>query len=400
MSQKGQSAQHSSTSVPLLDLKAQYRTIREDVRRAIDEVCDSQYFVLGPKVQELEAEIARYSGCRYGIGVSSGTDALLVALMTLDIGPGSAVITSPYTFFATGGTIARVGARPLFCDIDPASYNLSAESVQQFIDEHCESQTDRLVHSASGDVVRSIMPVHLYGQTADMMALEAIAKRYGLSIIEDAAQSIGSEYVDGRRAGSMGDIGCFSFFPSKNLGAFGDAGMCTTNDEALAKRLEILRVHGGQPKYYHSFIGGNFRLDALQAAVLLVKFPHLDSWTEQRQSNAAYYDEHFGDSSFEGKLTTPSATTGKRHIYNQYVLRVQERDRLREHLQKAGIGTEIYYPIPLHLQACFSSLGYQKGDCPASEQAADETLALPVYPELTRDQQDTVIRAIDDYYSG
>ena len=385
--------------VPLLDLKAQYAGIRQEVREAIDEVCDAQYFVMGPKVVELEASIAEYSQCSDGIGVSSGTDALLVALMALEVGHGDAVITTPYTFFATGGTIARLGARPLFCDIDRDTYNVSPDAIRTLLENECDTVDGKLVHRSSGAAVKVLMPVHLYGQTADMDALAAIGEEYGLPIIEDAAQSIGSEYADGQRAGSRGTIGCFSFFPSKNLGAFGDGGMCTTNHSELADKLRILRLHGGKPKYYHAVVGGNFRLDALQAAVLSVKLRSLDSWTEGRQSNAAFYDQAFADAGLSERVSTPVTRTGKRHIYNQYVIRVAERDALRTHLGEAGIGTEIYYPVPLHLQQCFADLGYGEGDCPESESAANETVAIPVYPELTRDQQQYVVDTVADFYS-
>lgn len=386
-------------SVPLLDLKAQYAPIREDVRTAIDEVCDAQWFVMGPKVSELEAQIAEYSECAHGIGVSSGTDALLVALMALDVGHGDAVITTPYTFFATGGTIARLGARPVFCDIDPVSYNIDPQSLRELIDRECKTIDGKLVHESSGTTIKAIMPVHLYGQTADIDPLVSIANDHGLAVVEDAAQSIGSEYSDGGRAGSKGAIGCFSFFPSKNLGAFGDGGMCTTNDDELADRLRILRLHGGKPKYYHAVVGGNFRLDALQAAVLLVKLRSLDDWTAGRQSNAAYYDSAFADAGLGERVSTPTTTTGRRHIYNQYILRVQDRDGLRKHLVDSGIGTEIYYPVPLHLQKCFAELNYREGDFPESESAANDTIAIPIYPELSREQQQYVVGAVADFYS-
>ena len=386
-------------TVPLLDLKAQYAPIREDVRRAMDEVCDAQWFVMGPNVSELESRVAEYSQCSHGIGVSSGTDALLVALMALGVGHGDAVITTPYTFFATGGTIARLGARPVFCDIDPETYNVRPQAVRDLLEQECRKSDGKIVHTASGDTVKAIMPVHLYGQTADMSALLDIANDYELPIVEDAAQSIGSEYADGGRAGSQGAIGCFSFFPSKNLGAFGDGGMCTTNDDELAESLRILRLHGGKPKYYHAVVGGNFRLDALQAAVLLVKLRSLDDWTAGRQSNAAYYDEAFKDAGLEARVSTPKTLTGQRHIYNQYVIRVDNRNELQQHLRDSGIGTEIYYPVPLHMQECFADLGYGKGDFPESETAADETLALPIYPELSREQQAYVVSTIADFYS-
>ena len=391
-------ANKAKISVPLLDLKAQYATIRDDVRKAIDEVCDAQWFVMGPNVTRLESEVAEYSQCKRGVGVSSGTDALLVALMALDVGHGDAVITTPYTFFATGGTIARLGARPIFCDIDRETYNIDAGAVRDLLERDCERNNGDLIHRPSGTVVKAIMPVHLYGQTADMGALVTIANDLSLPIVEDAAQSIGSEYADGGRAGSSGAIGCFSFFPSKNLGAFGDGGMCTTNDEELADKLSILRLHGGKPKYYHSIVGGNFRLDALQAAVLLVKLRFLDDWTAARQSNASYYDRAIDAAGLGDKVSTPKTLTGKRHIYNQYVIRVNDRDQLKKHLGEAGIGTEIYYPVPLHLQQCFAELGYKEGDCPESESAAQETVAIPVYPELSREQQDYVVSTIADFY--
>jgi dTDP-4-amino-4,6-dideoxygalactose transaminase len=387
-----------NTPVPLLDLKAQYATIRDAVRTAIDEVCDAQWFVMGPNVEALEKRIAEYSQCRFGIGVSSGTDALLVALMSIDVGHGDAVITTPYTFFATGGTIARLGARPVFCDIDPVTYNIDPESVREVLANQCAEKDGKLIHVSSGATIRAIMPVHLYGQTADIDALTDIADLYGISVVEDAAQSIGSEFVDGSRAGSRGAIGCFSFFPSKNLGAFGDAGMCTTNDEEIAGRMKILRLHGGSPKYHHAVIGGNFRLDALQAAVLLVKLESLDTWTAKRQENAAWYNEAFATNGLSGIVRTPEEASGKRHIYNQYVIRVNDREGLRAYLNDKGIGNEIYYPVPLHLQKCFAYLGHAEGDFPQSESAARETIAIPIYPELTKEQQQHVVSTIAGFY--
>ena len=386
------------TEVPLLDLKAQYATIREEVQAAINDVCESQYFVLGPKVAELEEAVAAYSGCAHGIGVSSGTDALLISLMALEIGPGDAVITTPYTFFATGGTIARVGARPVFCDIDPETFNLDPKSLAKVLESECRDREGRLVHEASGSVVRAVMPVHLYGQMADMSGIMEIARRYSLAVVEDAAQAIGSETPDGRRAGSIGDIGCFSFFPSKNLGAFGDGGLCTANDEALAERLRILRAHGGKPKYYHALIGGNFRLDALQAAVLSVKLKFLDDWSRKRANNADYYDEAFANSDVAAIVRTPCRTEGARHIFNQYVIGVPRRDELRAYLNENGVSTEIYYPVPLHMQKCFADLGYARGSCPNAEAAAESTLALPIYPELTKAHLDYVVGRIVEFY--
>jgi dTDP-4-amino-4,6-dideoxygalactose transaminase len=385
-------------TVPLLDLKAQFQALKADILPVIEQVCASQNFILGPYVKELEQRCAEYSQSAHAIGLSSGTDALLVALMALDVGHGDEVITTPYTFFATGGTVARVGARPIYVDIEPQTYNISPKAVQAFIEKNCELKGDKLINRQTGGHVKALMPVHLYGQVADMKPLMEIAKRYRLKVIEDAAQAIGSEYgedIDGkRRAGAIGDIGCFSFFPSKNLGAFGDAGLCTANDDELAERLRIMRVHGGKPKYYHAVIGGNFRIDELQAAVLTVKLRHLDSWTEARQRNAQYYDEAFAGAGLTKKIRLPVTVKNHRHIYNQYIVRTPDRDKLKAHLAEWGIGTEIYYPVPLHLQKCFAYLGYKPGDCPESERAAQETLALPIYPELTTTQLQYVVDTI------
>jgi dTDP-4-amino-4,6-dideoxygalactose transaminase len=369
--------------VPLLDLKPQYRALKSELDAALLRVSESQYFILGPEVKALESAIASYSGCRYGLGISSGTDALLVALMALDIGAGDEVITSPYTFFATAGTIARLGARPVFVDIEAGSFNISPEAIERAI-------TPR---------TRAIMPVHLYGQMADMDAIMAIARRHGLRVIEDAAQAIGSEDEHGRRACSIGDIGCLSFFPTKNLGAFGDAGACVTNDEQLAAKLAKLRVHGMEPKYYHELVGGNFRLDEIQAAVLNVKLPYLDSWSAARQRNAAFYDGAFARAGIEGLVTPPPAASGARHIYNQYCIRVRRRDELRAHLAKAEIGAEIYYPLPLHMQQCFAYLGHEPDDFPESLRASRESLALPIYPELETGQLQYVVDNIASFFT-
>jgi dTDP-4-amino-4,6-dideoxygalactose transaminase len=385
------------TNVPLLDLKAQYAQIRAEVMPIIEEVCASQRFILGENVLALEAEVAAYCASAAGIGVSSGTDALLLALMALGVGVGDEIITSPFTFFATAGTIARLGARPVFCDIDPVSFNLSPPAVAEFIDRHCSVQDGQLFNGATGGRIKGLMPVHLYGQSADMDPLMALAKQYGLKVIEDAAQAIGTEYR-GVRVGSIGDIGCFSFFPSKNLGAFGDAGLCTTNDAELAESMRVLRVHGGKPKYFHAVIGGNFRIDELQAAVLRVKLKYLDGWTEARQRNAAYYTAAFAAAGGAQNLITPQAAVPGRHIFNQYVVRVPDRDALKDHLSARSIGTEIYYPVPLHLQKCFAYLKHARGDFPESERAAAETLALPVYPELSRVQLDHVVASVADFY--
>jgi dTDP-4-amino-4,6-dideoxygalactose transaminase len=382
--------------VPLLDLKPQYRALKPELDAALLRVSESQYFILGPEVKAFEAAVAKYSGCRYGIGLSSGTDALLIALMALDIGAGDEVITSPYTFFATAGTIARVGARPVFVDIERASFNISPDAIERFI-AGCERRGGALVNPATGGRVRAIMPVHLYGQMADMTRVMDIARRHDLRVIEDAAQAIGSEDAQGRRACSIGDIGCLSFFPTKNLGAFGDAGACATNDEHLAAKLLKLRVHGMEPKYYHELIGGNFRIDEIQAAVLNVKLPHLDAWSAARQRNAAFYDDAFARAALPDLVTPPPAARGARHIYNQYCIRVARRDELRGHLAAAGVGVEIYYPLPLHMQQCFASLRHAPDDFPESLLASRETLALPIYPELSREQLQYVVDVIADF---
>jgi dTDP-4-amino-4,6-dideoxygalactose transaminase len=386
------------THVPLLDLKAQFAQIRAEVMPAIEEVCASQRFILGGQVEALETEIARYCASSFGVGVSSGTDALLLALMALGVGSGDEVITSPFTFFATAGTIARAGARPVFCDIDPITYTISPVAVQNFLESHCTIDSGKVINRLTGGVIKALMPVHLYGQSADMDRLMAIAREYRIKVIEDAAQAIGTEYCGGLRAGSMGDIGCFSFFPSKNLGAFGDAGLCTTNDPELAETLRVLRVHGGKPKYYHALIGGNFRIDELQAAILRIKFKYLDGWTAARQKNAAFYDRAFAAQPFADRLERPTAPSGGRHIFNQYVVRVRRRDELRDYLTRRDIGTEIYYPVPLHLQKCFDYLGYAAGAFPESERASAETLALPIYPELTEIQLQYVVATIAEFY--
>jgi dTDP-4-amino-4,6-dideoxygalactose transaminase len=385
-------------AVPLLDLKAQYREIEAEVMEALREVCSGQHFILGPRVKKLETRIADYSQCHYGIGVSSGTDALLAALMALDVGPGDEVITTPYTFFATAGVVARLGARPLFCDIDPSTYNLSPASVAECIADQCQLHDGRLINRKTGGIVKVLMPVHLFGQAADMDPLMELAGRYQLKVVEDAAQALGAEYIGGRRAGSMGHIGCFSFFPTKNLGAFGDAGMCITNDPVLADRLAVMRVHGGKPKYHHRIIGGNFRLDELQAAVLLVKLKYLDAWTKRREENASFYDGMFKKSGLDGYVSTPRASNGYRHIFNQYVPRVKRRDELRKYLATAGIDTEVYYPVPLHMQQCFSYLGYRAEDFPEACRAASEVVAIPIYPELSSIQKQHVVNTIAAFY--
>ena len=366
-------------NVPLLDLKAQYAAIKPEVDKAVAEVFESQHFILGPKVEQCEKAIAAYSNCAHAIGVSAGSDALLACLMAENTGPGDEIITTPYTFFATGGAIARLGAVPVFVDIDPATYNIDASQIAAKI-------TSR---------TRAIIPVHLYGQMADMDAIMQIATAKGLVVIEDAAQAIGAE-DKGRRAGSIGHYGCFSFFPSKNLGGAGDGGMIVTNDAVRAEKLRCLRAHGAKPKYYHKVVGGNFRLDAIQAAVVSAKLPHLDDWTAARQRNAKRYDQLFDQAGVPVGLP---AVVSNRHIFNQYVIRTKRRDELQAHLKKAGVGTEVYYPVPLHIQECFAYLGHRAGDFVESEQAAKETLALPVHPELTAEQAEYVVDAVSQFFS-
>lgn len=372
--------------VPLLDLRAQYATIRAEVDAAIAEVMESQHFILGPKVEQCEKAIAEYSHCAHAVGVSSGSDALLACLMAENIGPGDEVITTPYTFFATVGAISRLGATPVFVDIDAATYNLDVSQIETKV-------TNK---------TRAIIPVHLYGQMADIDAVMAIAEEHGLAVIEDAAQAIGAE-SKGRRAGSIGHYGCFSFFPSKNLGAAGDGGMVVTNDAKRAEKLKCLRAHGSKPKYHHKIIGGNFRLDALQAAVVTAKLRHLDEWTAARQQNARKYDQLFAEAGLvnadRGSATIGLPTVGtERHIFNQYVIRVSRRDQLQAALQQRGIGTEVYYPIPMHLQECFAYLGHGVSAFPESERAAKQTLALPIYPELFEAQLRYVVESIRDFF--
>jgi len=373
--------------VPLLDLRSQYAAIREEIRAAIDRVADGQQFILGPEVEGLEQEVATYSQCEYGIGVSSGSDALLVSLMAIDIKPGDEVITPTYSFFATAGAVARLGAVPVFVEIDPLTYNIDPEQIENAITEK----------------TRALIPVHLFGQVADLDPVMEIARRHDLYVIEDAAQAIGAEYR-GRRAGSIGDFGCFSFFPSKNLGGFGDGGMVTTNNQELADKVKLLRNHGYRPKYYNKVVGGNFRLDAIQAAILRVKLKYLDGWTEARQRNAALYRELFRDAGLgvdaypsRSQIVLPVEANEVRHIYNQFVIRNGARNELLAHLKEKKIGAEIYYPVPLHLQECFADLGHKTGDFPQSEQAATESLALPIYPELTPEMMQTVVDAIADF---
>jgi dTDP-4-amino-4,6-dideoxygalactose transaminase len=364
-------------NIPLLDLQPQYAPLRDEILAAIARVCDSQQFIMGPEVSALESELARLIGVEHAVAVSSGTDALLLAMMALGIGPGDEIVTSTYSFFATAGSIVRLGAQPVLVDIDPATFNINPRALSRAV-------TPR---------TKAIMPVHLFGLAADMDPILDEASRSGVPVIEDAAQAIGASYKS-RAAGAMGAIGCFSFFPSKNLGAFGDAGLVTMKDGKLAKRARLLRTHGMEPKYYHHEVGANFRMDAVQAAVLRVKAPHLSAWTEARRVNAARYRRLFADAGLMDIVQLPSEPRDCRHIYNQFVIRTPERDRLKRHLDASGIGNEIYYPVPFHLQPCFAGLGHHAGDFPEAERAANESLALPIYGELTLEQQQAVVDAV------
>jgi dTDP-4-amino-4,6-dideoxygalactose transaminase len=369
--------------VPLLDLQAQYATIRGEVTAALARVFESQHFVLGAEVQALEEEIARYCQTKFAIGCASGSDALLLALMSCGVGEGDEVITTPFSFFATASTIARLGARPVFVDVDERSYNIDPEQVANAINER----------------TRAFIPVHLYGQCVEMEAINEIAGKNGIAVIEDAAQAIGAE-DNGRRAGSMSAIGCISFYPSKNLGGAGDGGMLVTDDADHAARLRALRVHGEERKYHHKTIGINSRLDAVQAAVLRVKLAHLEDWTKARQQNAERYQTLFREAGLSESIGLPFVRSDARHVYHQFVIRARDgkRDSLREHLRDRGVGTDVYYPVPLHLQECFGYLGYKENDLPVAETAARETLALPIYPELTPEQQQYVVSTIGDFF--
>ena len=368
-------------SVPLLDLGAQYAPLREEVLREVTRVIDSQKFILGGEVEALEREIAPYCGAQYAVGCANGSDALFLALLALGIGEGDRVLTTPYTFFATAGAISRIGATPVFVDIDPCTFNLDAGLVERAV--------------RYGGPVSAIMPVHLFGGSADLDPVRALAAERGIPVIEDAAQAIGAEYK-GQRLGAIGEIGCFSFFPSKNLGCFGDGGLLTTNDKTLAEKLKALRIHGRTGKYLHEWIGVNSRLDALQAAVLRVKLKRLDAWTEGRQRNAAQYTELLKG----GPVETPRAASYQtRHIYNQFVIRARDRDKLKAHLSEQGIGVEVYYPLALHLQRCYADLGYREGDFPESEKASRETLALPIYAELAGEQIEYVCHSLRAFYN-
>lgn len=386
----------STIQVPLLDLKSQLSPLRSEILEALTEVLDSTQYIMGAKIDALEQAIGEYTGVSEAIGVSSGTDALLLALMALDIGPGDCVITSSFSFFATAGVISRLNARPVFVDIDPISYNLDPERLKETLHQMSEEERRQ---------VKAIIPVHLYGQCADMTPILNIANSYQIPVIEDAAQAIGAEYLEegaAKKAGSLGTMGCFSFFPTKNLGGIGDGGMVVTSDPKLAEILRIKRVHGGHPKYYHKVIGGNFRLDPIQAVVLSIKLPYLNQWHHARQQNAHRYTELIQQAELS-QVQTPTALYQEQglphyHIYNQYVIRVPDRDALREFLGKNQISAEIYYPFPFHLQECFHDLGYQAGDFPQAEKAAKEVLALPVYPEITEAMQAYAVQKIKEFY--
>jgi dTDP-4-amino-4,6-dideoxygalactose transaminase len=367
----------SRRPVPLCDLRAQYESIRDEIRRAVDEVLESQAFIMGPQVGELEARVADYCQCLYGVGCSSGTDALLLSLMALGVGPGDEVITTPFTFFATVGAISRLGARPVFVDIEPDGYNLDPARLE----------------AALSPRTRAVIPVHLFGQTAEMGPTLEFARRHGLAVIEDAAQAIGAEYHS-KRAGSLGDLGCLSFFPSKNLGGLGDGGMVVTNNPELAEKMRLLRTHGAAKKYYHTLVGGNFRLDTIHAAALLVKLRYLDQWTEARRRHAACYRELIGTSPAADHCELPPELPGRRHVYNQFIVRTPRRDRALEVFKAHKVGTAVYYPWPMHLQECFLDLGHREGDFPEAERACRETFALPMFPELTEDQQRAVVEVL------
>lgn len=372
----------SARSVPLCDLRAQHDNIRDELRAAIDEVVDGQAYIMGPQVAELERQVAKYSGAQHAIGVSSGSDALLLSLLALDVGPGHEVITTPFTFFATVGAIVRLGARPVFVDVDPISYNLNPHAIQAAI-------TPR---------TKAIIPVHLFGQTADMDPVLKVAKERGVAVVEDAAQAIGARYK-GRMAGAMADVGCYSFFPSKNLGGMGDGGMVVTSDAKLADKMRMLRTHGAKKKYFHALVGGNFRLDTMQAAVLLVKLRYLDEWNDARRQNAARYVEMITGAGLDG-MELPREMPGCHHVYNQFIVRSTRRDRVLEVFKQRQIGSAVYYPWPMHLQECFKNLGHKEGDFPEAERACRETCALPMFPELAVEQQEAVVQALGEVFGS
>lgn len=381
-------------AVLLLDLAAQFATIETEVRQQIDEVLATQRFILGPKVAELEEKVADYCQVPHAIGVASCSDALLISLMAIDVKPGECVITSAYSFFASSGCISRLGGVPLLCDISLDTYNIDPARVAELIETKCEATDDGLRYRPTGGLVRAIIPVHLYGQCADVTAICEIARRYGLTIVEDAAQAIGAKHK-GKPASSFGELGCLSFFPSKNLGGYGDGGMVTTQSAEYAEKIRKLRLHGSSPKYYHPLIGLNSRLDAIQAAVLLAKLPHLDTWHEKRRANAAFYNDRLAGI---GDLMTPTVAPENTHVYNQYILRSSQRDALLARLKERSIGAMVYYPHPLHLQECYADLGYREGDMPNAERAARENISIPIFPELQPEQREEVASAIAEFF--
>jgi dTDP-4-amino-4,6-dideoxygalactose transaminase len=386
-------------NVPLLDLQAQYATIKDTVRAAVDDVFESQRFVLGAQVAALEEEIAELCGVPYAVGCASGTDALLLSLKALNVGPGDSVVTVPFTFFATAGAIVNLGARPIFVDIEASGYEMDPNFLDAFLVRECEfnPSTQKMVHVPSNTVVKAILPVHLYGQCADMNAICAIAQRYHLPVVEDACQAIGATYGD-RKAGAMGDLGCFSFFPSKNLGGAGDGGMVVTSNPQLAERVRLLRTHGAQSTYYHSIVGFNSRLDEIQAAVLRAKLPHLQSWSQARAENALKYAKDFEGAGVLSHIALPTILPARSHIFHQYVIRCKMRDELQAFLKSAGVGNAIYYPVSLHEQECFRYLGYAAADIPQAHAASKEVLALPIYPELTDEQRRYVVNSVAAFY--
>jgi len=385
--------------VPLLDLQAQYAAVGDQISAAVDEVLSSQRFILGHNVSALEEEIAAYCGVPCAVGVASGTDALLLSLKALGVGPGDAVVTVPFTFFATAGVVVNLGARPLFVDIEAAGFNMDPEKLSWFLSRECafSKAAGKPVHKASGAAVKAIVPVHLYGQCADMAGILELGQRYGLPVVEDACQALGATYQE-RFAGAMGDLGCFSFFPSKNLGGAGDGGMVITSNRQLADRVRLLRTHGMQPRYFHSLVGLNSRLDEIQAAILRVKLPYLKAWSEARRQNALKYGNEFQAAGLLHWVTPPVELPGRTHIFHQYVIRCKMRDELKAALKAAGVETEVYYPVSLHQQECFLHLGYRPADMPASHAASKEALALPVYPELSQEQKRWVVNSIETFY--
>jgi dTDP-4-amino-4,6-dideoxygalactose transaminase len=382
--------------VPLLDLRPQHEGLRDEIIAAVTDVIDSTRYIMGPELERFEEAVAEYSGCKYALGVSSGTDALLLALMSLNIGPGDKVLVPDFSFFATAGVVSRLNAEPVFLEIDPTTFNLCPKHLEEKLESYTEEELAQ---------VKAVIPVHLFGQCADMQAILGVAQQFGIAVVEDAAQAIGAEYRlngEARRAGAMSDVGCMSFFPSKNLGGVGDGGMVTTNDTELHHQLHIKRVHGAEPKYYHKVIGGNFRMDPIQACVLRIKLQRLEAWHEQRRQNAVQYNQLLGEALLE-EVVCPAAVYQddnllNHHIYNQYTVRVQRREDLRKFLQERGVATEIYYPVPFHRQECFADLGYQPGRLPESDRAAREVLALPIYPGLTTEMQEYVVENLVEFY--